>query len=72
MKELKPRENWIDWAKAIGILLVVMGHVDTKLTGANALIYAFHMPLFFVVSGYLSYNSISPLWVKLNPEISNW
>ena len=20
------RENWIDWAKAIGILLVVMGH----------------------------------------------
>lgn len=20
------RENWIDWAKALGILLVVMGH----------------------------------------------
>lgn len=22
------RKNWIDWAKAIGILLVVMGHSE--------------------------------------------
>ena len=51
------RENWIDWAKTIGILLVVMGHVDTNLEKANMLISAFHMPLFFVISGYLSYKS---------------
>ena len=23
---MKVRENWIDWAKSIGIMLVIMGH----------------------------------------------
>ena len=55
---MNTRENWIDWAKTIGILLVVMGHLDISLTGANTLISAFHMPLFFVISGYLSSNQL--------------
>lgn len=43
---------WIDWAKAILIYLMVVGHcfpVDWE----NQLIYAFHMPAFFIISGYL-------------------
>lgn len=40
----------IDIAKGIGIILVVIGH--TKLpTVAMNIIYAFHVPLFFVLSG---------------------
>lgn len=46
----KERISWIDVARGIGILLVIYGH------GLNAhsyryLIYAFHMPLFFFLSG---------------------
>ncbi len=45
------RVVWIDNAKAIGIFLVVLGHLKLPhwLTYD---IYAFHMPLFFFLSGY--------------------
>lgn len=52
MKESK-RYDWIDVAKAIGIILVVIGHVMTKYTYFWRVIQQFHMPLFFVISGYL-------------------
>ncbi|WP_340820846.1 acyltransferase family protein [Methanolobus sp. WCC4] len=44
--------DWIDTAKGIGILLVVVGHapINTKIT---RIIFAFHMPFFFFISGYL-------------------
>ncbi|MGN0070084.1 MAG: acyltransferase family protein [Prevotella sp.] len=43
---------WVDWAKAILIYLMVLGHCfPGKII--NELIYAFHMPAFFVISGYL-------------------
>ena len=45
------RLPWIDWAKAIGIFLVVLGHFP-GLKG-QGLIYLFHMPFFFLISGYL-------------------
>ncbi|MGY6648831.1 acyltransferase family protein [Wenyingzhuangia sp. IMCC45574] len=51
---MKTREHlrWIDVAKGIGILLVVIGHVYDK--GAiKEFIYLFHMPLFFYIAGYL-------------------
>lgn len=47
------RKHWIDWAKVFGIYLVVLGH---SLNGSMLLwkwIYSFHMPFFFVISGYL-------------------
>jgi fucose 4-O-acetylase-like acetyltransferase len=44
------RVNWIDIAKSIGIILVVMGHLDNP-EKATTFIYAFHMPLFFFLSG---------------------
>ncbi len=40
----------IDVAKGIGIILVVIGHTNLPLVAMN-LIYAFHVPLFFVLSG---------------------
>ena len=43
---------WIDNLKAFGIFLVVVGH--SGVPGIlGKLIYGFHMPLFFVISGYL-------------------
>ena len=47
------RIAWVDHAKAFGILLVVLGHTAGLPTFAMNLIYSFHMPLFFFLSGYL-------------------
>lgn len=47
------RENWIDWAKALGILLVVMGHSNYTYEDVGKMIFMIHMPLFFFISGYL-------------------
>lgn len=47
------RKTWVDWAKALGILLVVMGHSNYAQADINPMIFMIHMPLFFVVSGYL-------------------
>lgn len=44
------RQTWIDTCRGIGILLVVLGHCNPPFCN---LIYAFHMPLFFILSGYL-------------------
>lgn len=41
--------EWIDIAKGIGILLVIAGH--TIYLGISSPLYAFHMPLFFLLSG---------------------
>ncbi|MFC6998652.1 acyltransferase family protein [Rufibacter roseus] len=43
---------WVDYAKAIGIFLVVLAHTPLW-TPAQNFIYVFHMPLFFFISGYL-------------------
>ena len=52
------RINWIDWAKVIAIGFVVFGHIPQErgdfLIGY---ICTFHMPFFFMLSGYLSKGS---------------
>lgn len=46
------REAWIDWSKAILIWLMVLGHAG--LSGVpRDFVYAFHMPAFFIISGFL-------------------
>jgi acyltransferase len=47
------RVDWIDAAKGLGIILVVVGHTASPASLLNRIIFSFHMPLFFVVSGYL-------------------
>lgn len=61
-----PRQEWVDVAKGLGILLVVLGHTSRGVTSAglahdagflgqaDRVIYAFHMPLFFWLSGLLA------------------
>lgn len=52
------RNTTIDVAKGIGILLVVLGHTIGDVTLlSNKIILAFHMPLFFFISGYFAMNN---------------
>lgn len=44
---------WIDWIKVIGIYIIVLGHFPLENTGLKAFIFTFHVPVFFIISGYL-------------------
>lgn len=46
------RLDYIDIAKGMGIILVVAGHLLPEGNYLRAIIYSFHMPLFFFLSGY--------------------
>ncbi len=49
-KIITNRIDWIDWAKTIAITLVVFGHI---LMPFSKWIFGFHMPFFFMLSGFL-------------------
>lgn len=67
----KHRLAWLDICKGIAIICVVIGHVGTSyhnsgrfedslvINYAIRLVYGFHMPMFFVISGYLTTLSAS-------------
>lgn len=60
-EKIKTRYTEVDIARGIGIFFVVLGH-SIKQTGVSAswiriltyIIYSFHMPLFFCLSGFVS------------------
>ena len=47
------RVDWVDGARAIGILLVMVGHLQGLPTWLGQLICSMHVPLFFWLSGWL-------------------
>jgi polysaccharide biosynthesis protein PslL len=55
------RIEYMDIARGIGILLVVLGHNDFEVLSlfARQIIYSFHIPLFFFLSGYFVNTSLS-------------
>ena len=46
----KNRIIYFDIAKGIGMLCVILGHLS--LSAINMVVFTFHMPLFFIISGY--------------------
>ncbi|MEU8797116.1 acyltransferase family protein [Spirillospora sp. NPDC048819] len=58
----KPRDPFFDNVKYLAILLVVLGHslgyvTDVPMAkGLYVFVYMFHMPLFILITGYLSRN----------------
>ncbi len=60
--EKPARVQWLDIAKGIAIVLMVIGHAEGIPGTVRGIIFSFHMPLFFLVSGYL----IKDLDVKEN------
>lgn len=65
-KQKRVRIELIDIAKAITIFLVILGHTTGNLETPlyRRLLYAFHMPLFFLLAGL----SIKPRALKTFPE----
>lgn len=51
---MRKRFTFIDWAKVIAITAVCVGHFLPGGTGFKILLYSFHVPVFFVISGFLS------------------
>ena len=45
------RCDFIDIAKGLGMLTIMWGHIHTGLS--NTIVYAFHIPLFFFLSGFV-------------------
>ena len=45
------RNRVFDIMKGVGILSVILGHMDIESYWRNV-IYSFHMPLFFILAGY--------------------
>lgn len=62
---VRTRDRWVDDVKVVACVLVVLGHFLQSMVKANILpgndlyqwfnttIYYFHVPLFFICSGYL-------------------
>ncbi len=59
----KKRVQWVDIAKAIGIIAVVIGHLPTTDL-LNNTIYWWHMPLFFIIGGFFIKPVSADKWTK--------
>ena len=49
---MKNRIGYIDMSKGLAIILVIIGHSSFVPNNAKLLLYAFHIPLFFFLSGF--------------------
>ena len=47
------RIHYIDFAKGIGIILVILAHISYISDNTRIFVVSFHMPLFFILSGML-------------------
>ena len=68
--------TWVDTAKGFGIILVVLAHALRGLVSSEIItvtpivqfvddwIYAFHMPLFFFLSGLFLFRSTAKPWLE--------
>ncbi len=58
---MQERIKWVDNLKGFAILLVILGHSlqyfyrDFNNSHLANFIYSFHMPLFFALSGFVSF-----------------
>lgn len=64
------RLEWLDVMKGVAILLVVVGHVLNNMqlmhSPVNLWIHQFNMPFFFMLSGFLAWNTNKrSLWTNL-------
>ena len=60
----KGRITWVDSVKGIAIYLIVVGHFlnVSSLVPVNKVLYSFHVPLFFVLSGYTYKKPYKNIW----------
>ncbi|MBC2316490.1 acyltransferase family protein [Listeria booriae] len=63
----RKRLAWVDAAKGIGIFLVVWGHFYAS-EPIKIIIYGFHMPLFFFLSGYVFRLKEGSMWLMIKKK----
>ena len=81
---VKTREKWVDDVKVIACILVALGHFFMSMVQSGILpdsnlhewfittIYYFHVPLFFICSGYL-YQKYSKVGISfVGPIVAAW
>lgn len=56
---MKQRNETVDIAKGLGIVLVILGHLVVGDGLVSKWIFSFHMPLFYFLSGYVMNEFIS-------------
>lgn len=54
---MNKRIIWVDWAKALGIMIVVYCHTPQGDSFFKTFLCSFQMPLFFMLAGYLHSDS---------------
>ncbi|WP_422060110.1 acyltransferase family protein [Sphingopyxis sp.] len=80
VEQARHREQWLDVARGLGIILMVHGHIVNGLAAAellggnwlyvNFIIYCFHMPMFFVISGITAAHGLERgRWAFLRPKL---
>lgn len=74
MHEKDDRISYIDIARALAVYLVVLGHTSKWQTAVD-LIYSFHMPCFFFISGMLLKRktpdySIKDVWKTIKKRVA--
>lgn len=67
------RYIYIDKIKGLAILLIVLGHIilwnGNEGNYISNYIYTFHVPIFFIISGFLYYSKRDMIFQKSNKEI---
>ena len=68
------RIEWLDATKGLAMLMVVVGHVLNSMDmfhhPLNVWIHHFHMPLFFMLSGFLAVKALRmSLWINMKKKI---
>lgn len=58
------RVEWIDVAKGIAIILMILGHCISIDSWFRLIIFSFHMPFFLIVSGYFYKRTNFKIFIK--------
>ena len=58
----KERIEFLDIARGISMLAIIAGHMGNATI--NQFVYTFHVPIFFVISGYLIKESVDKQFIK--------
>lgn len=56
---MEERKYWIDYGRTIAILFVITRHFHLQSSRFESFIFAFDLPFFFLISGFLSKKSDS-------------
>lgn len=59
------RIEWVDACKFVAISLVVIGHIERFPFQLREVIFSFHMPFFFALSGVFITNSRQFTWTQI-------